>query len=169
MEPTALSLADQSSGDRPLPLRLRRAEVGDVPAIVALMADDALRAPVESTDPADQDRYDRAFRAVDEDPAHVLVVMETDDRAVVGTMQLTFLPGLARAGATRMQIEAVRVCTSLRGQGAGTAMIRWAVSKAGRRGAGLVQLTSDVSRHDAHRFYERLGFVASHTGFKLVL
>lgn len=90
--------------------------------------------------PADQERYDQAFRAIDADPAHLLVVLETTlvgdaDPAVVGTMQLTFLPGLARAGATRMQIEAVRVSADLRGQGAG----------------------------------ERLGFVASHTGFKLAL
>ena len=86
---------------------------------------------------------------------------------MVATMQLTFLPGLARRGASRMQIEAVRVDGDLRGNGIGSAMIRWAVAEAGRRGAALVQLTSDNTRLDAHRFYERLGFVQSHAGFKL--
>lgn len=150
-------------------MQLRRARPSDVAGIVALLADDPLRAPVESTDPADRERYGSAFMAIDADPAHLLVVMVREGDVVVGTMQLTFLPGLARAGATRMQIEAVRVSAELRGQDAGTAMIRWAVAEAERRGAGLVQLTSDGSRHDAHRFYERLGFVASHTGFKLAL
>ena len=84
-------------------------------------------------------------------------------------MQLTSIPGLARAGATRLQIEAVRVRAELRGNGLGGAMIAWAVAEGRRRGAGLVQLTSDQTRLDAHRFYERLGFAASHVGFKLAL
>lgn len=147
MEPTVLALTD-----RLLALRLRRAQARDVPAIVALLAEDPLRARVESTGPADRERYARAFHAIDADPTHLLVVMVTGDDAVVGTMQLTFLPGLARSGATRMQIEAVRVASDLRGQGAGTGMIRWALAEAGRRGAALVELTSDGSRQDAHRF-----------------
>ncbi len=106
---------------------------------------------------------------MDADPAHLLCVVDSPEGAVVATMQLTFLPGLARRGATRMQIEAVRVDESLRGNGLGSAMIRWAVAEAGLRGASLVQLTSDNTRSDAHRFYERLGFVQSHAGFKLAL
>ncbi|AIY01090.1 putative transcriptional regulator [Arthrobacter sp. PAMC 25486] len=96
-------------------------------------------------------------------------MVDSPDGAVVATMQLTFLPGLARRGAQRMQLEAVRVDEALRGNGLGSAMIRWAVAEAGRRGAVLVQLTSDNTRLDAHRFYERLGFAQSHAGFKLTL
>jgi ribosomal protein S18 acetylase RimI-like enzyme len=88
---------------------------------------------------------------------------------IVGTMQLSFLPGLARRGALRAQIEAVRVAESTRGSGLGAAMMRWAIEESRRRGCALVQLTSDKSRADAHRFYERLGFVASHEGMKLKL
>ncbi len=84
-------------------------------------------------------------------------------------MQLTFIPGLARGGATRLQIEAVRVRPDLRSNGLGGAMITWAIDEGRRRGAKLVQLTSDGSRAAAHRFYERLGFEASHVGFKLLL
>jgi GNAT superfamily N-acetyltransferase len=116
----------------------------------------------------DPTRYLAAFEAIDADPGELLVV--ADHRGeVVGTLQLSFLPGLARLGATRAQVEAVRVRADQRGNGLGGAMMGWAVDEAGRRGCGLVQLTSDVSRVDAHRFYERLGFVASHTGFKLRL
>ena len=89
--------------------------------------------------------------------------------AVVGTMQLLFLPGLSRRGALRAQVEAVRVAAPGRGHGLGSAMIRWAISEARRRGCALVQLTSDKSRTDAHRFYARLGFAASHEGMKLPL
>lgn len=112
--------------------------------------------------------YERAFASIDADPAHLLVVVQDGDD-VVGTLQLTFLPGLSRSGALRAQVEAVRVRADRRGAGLGEALLRWALAEAGRRGCGLVQLTSDESRADAHRFYERLGFVASHTGFKFAL
>ncbi|MHA7305384.1 GNAT family N-acetyltransferase [Arthrobacter sp. TMN-49] len=148
---------------------LRRAEVSDVGPIVELIARDQLRASAESADPAKRAPYLAAFQAIDADPAHLLCVVDDEGGAVVATMQLTLLPGLARGGATRMQIEAVRVDEVLRGNGVGSAMIRWAVAEAGRRGAALVQLTSDGSRLDAHRFYGRLGFVRSHAGFKLRL
>ena len=88
---------------------------------------------------------------------------------MVGTLQLTVVPGLARRGAFRGQLEAVRVAEGLRGQRLGEAMVRWAVEESRRRGCAVVQLTTDKSRLDAHRFYERLGFVASHQGYKLVL
>ena len=95
--------------------------------------------------------------------------MAEADGRIAGTMQLSFLPGLARRGALRAQIEAVRVAGSQRGSGLGGAMLRWAIGEARRRGCALVQLTTDKSRADAHRFYERLGFVASHEGMKLDL
>ena len=148
---------------------LRRAEGGDLPAIVGLLAADQLGAARDGIgDDADLQAYRRAFAAIDRDPAHVLVVAEAEGR-VVATMQLSFLPGLARRGALRAQIEAVRVDQAYRGRGLGHAMLSWAIGEAGRRGCALVQLTTDKSRTGAHRFYERLGFVASHEGMKLVL
>src|SRR5699024_9864733 len=106
--------------------------------------------------------------AIDGDPAQLLVVLDDGGR-VVGTMQLSFIPGLSRSGATRCQVEAVRIASSHRGHRLGEQMIRWAVVESARRGCALVQLTTDKSRGDAHRFYERLGFTASHEGFKMAL
>ncbi len=142
---------------------LRRAAAGDVPAIVALLTDDPLGAGRESADPAP---YAAAFAAVAADPAHLLVVAD-DGGSVVGTLQLSFLPGLSRGGALRAQVEGVRVAAAARGRGLGEAMLRWCADEARRRGAALVQLTTDVRRPDARRFYERLGYVASHVGMKL--
>jgi GNAT superfamily N-acetyltransferase len=148
---------------------LRRASAQDVPAIVSLLAADQLGATRDGvTTPDDLASYQRAFRDIDRDPAHLLVVAESGSD-LVATMQLSFIPGLARRGALRAQIEAVRVADAWRGCGLGTAMMAWAIAEAGRRGCALVQLTSDKSRTSAHRFYERLGFVASHEGMKLRL
>ncbi|GAA1781236.1 GNAT family N-acetyltransferase [Agromyces lapidis] len=148
---------------------LRRARRDDVDALVALIAADALRAAEFAFDDETLAGYRRAFEVIDEDPAQLLVAVEDPGGAIVGTMQLTFIPGLSRGGATRMQIEAVRVADALRGAGIGSAMIRWAVEHGREHGARLVQLTSDARRDDAHRFYERLGFEASHVGFKQYL
>ncbi len=148
---------------------LRRATVDDIPSIVELLADDPLGAARDSADDIDGLRpYRQAFELVDADPAHLLVVVESEG-AVVATLQLSFLPGLARRGALRGQIEAVRVRAGCRGSGLGTQLLTWAVDEARRRGCGLVQLTSDKQRPEAHRLYSRLGFVASHEGFKLPL
>lgn len=148
---------------------LREAVRDDVPSVVELLAADQLgviRDGVASQ--ADLEPYLRAFTALEADPAHLLVVAD-DGAALVATMQLSLLPGLARRGALRAQLEAVRVRADHRSQGLGTAMFEWATEESRRRGAGLVQLTTSKSRGDAHRFYERLGFVASHEGFKLHL
>ena len=148
---------------------LRRAQRDDVAAIVGLIAADQLGATRDGVDsPADLDAYTAAFEAIDADPAHLLVVADRAG-AVVGTMQLSFLPGLARRGALRAQIEAVRVAESQRGSGLGAAILTWAIDEARRRGCALVQLTTDKTRTDAHRFYQRLGFVSSHEGMKLAL
>jgi GNAT superfamily N-acetyltransferase len=147
-------------------VRIREATADDVPGIVALLADDPLGAARETPD--DMDPYREAFARVHADPRQLLVVAVRDSR-LVGTLQLTVLPGLARRGALRGQIEAVRVAGDERGSGLGTALLRWAVDEARRQGCVLVQLTSDSSRADAHRFYERLGFAPSHVGFKLAL
>ncbi|NEE07195.1 GNAT family N-acetyltransferase, partial [Streptomyces sp. SID7499] len=98
---------------------------------------------------------------------HVVVAVRED--RVVGTLQLTIVPGLSRRGATRSIIEGVRIHGDERGSGLGTQLIQWAVDESRRQKCQLVQLTSDVTREDAHRFYERLGFTASHVGFKLAL
>jgi GNAT superfamily N-acetyltransferase len=144
---------------------IRPATQNDVPAIVAMLADDPLGARREQPgDPA----YLAAFTALAADPRQLLVVAEQDG-APVGTLQLTFIPGLSRRGATRAQIEAVRVWADRRGSGLGQELVRWAIDTARERGCVLVQLTTDNSRTDAHRFYERLGFQASHVGMKLPL
>ncbi len=148
---------------------LRRAQADDVTAIVDLIAADQLGATRDGAQtPEDLAAYQRAFRAIDDDPAQLLVVAQAGQE-VVATMQLSFIPGLARRGALRAQIEAVRVSEAYRGGGLGAAMFSWAIDEARRRGCALVQLTTDKSRTAAHRFYERLGFVASHEGMKLAL
>ncbi|MFE4536768.1 GNAT family N-acetyltransferase [Streptomyces scopuliridis] len=145
-------------------LTIRPATHDDIPAIVAMLADDPLGAQRESPD--DLTPYTEAYERLARDPNQHVVVAERDGR-VIGTLQLTIIPGLSRRGATRSIIEAVRVHADERGSGLGTRFIEWAVDESRRQGCQLVQLTSDASRTDAHRFYERLGFTASHVGFKM--
>ncbi|MGW5327487.1 N-acetyltransferase family protein [Streptomyces sp. NPDC004014] len=147
-------------------LEIRRATAPDLPAIVAMLADDPLGAQRESPD--DLSPYRTALERLDADPNQRLVVAVRENR-IVGTLQLTIIPGLSRRGATRSIIEAVRIHAEERGSGLGTQLIQWAIDESRRQGCQLVQLTSDSSRTDAHRFYERLGFTASHVGFKLPL
>ncbi|GAA1144846.1 GNAT family N-acetyltransferase [Kribbella jejuensis] len=147
-------------------LVIRRATAADVRPIVAMIADDQLGATRESTD--DLTPYLAAFEQIDADPNQLLVVAERNDE-VIGTLQLTIIPGLSRRGSTRGLIEAVRVAAPARGSGLGTTLIRWAVEESRNRGCTLVQLTSDKSRTDAHRFYTNLGFENTHEGFKLKL
>ncbi|MGL3807155.1 N-acetyltransferase family protein [Paeniglutamicibacter sp. R2-26] len=149
--------------------QLRRASEVDVVRIVELMADDVLRRAENAPSAAGSSRHLDAFLAIDRDPAQLLVVVDDAESTVVATMQLTIIPGLARNGATRLLVEAVRVDAKLRGNGLGTVMMQWAIAEGRRRGASLVQLTSDRTRENAHRFYERLGFEPSHVGFKLFL
>ncbi|MFF3908160.1 GNAT family N-acetyltransferase [Streptomyces sp. NPDC001848] len=147
-------------------LDIRPAADDDVPAIVAMLADDPLGAQRESPD--DLTPYLNALERLSSDPNQHLVVAVRDSR-VVGTLQLTIIPGLSRKGATRSLIEAVRIHTDERGSGLGTQLIEWAIDESRRHNCQLVQLTSDATRTDAHRFYQRLGFEASHVGFKLQL
>lgn len=148
---------------------LRRAVRADVAGIVELLADDELGATRDGGPGTDFATYHHAFAAIDADPAQLLLVVVSEDDDVVGTMQLTFIPGMARRGALRAQIEAVRVAATQRNHGLGEAMFTWATAEARRRGCALVQLTTDKTRANAHRFYQRLGFVASHEGLKLQL
>jgi len=160
MDAVTLDLPDGS-------VLLRRATIADLSVIIDLLADDPISAARgDSADASDREAYEVAFAAIDRDPAQRLLVVVDSVGAVVATMQLTVIPGLARRGASRLQIEAVRVSSSQRGRGIGAAMMRWAIEDARVSGVPLVQLTSDAARVDAHRFYERLGFEASHVGFK---
>ncbi|MFF7377776.1 GNAT family N-acetyltransferase [Streptomyces massasporeus] len=147
-------------------LEIRAAVADDVPAIVAMLADDPLGAQRESPD--DLAPYLSALERLSADPNQRLVVAVREGR-VVGTLQLTIVPGLSRRGATRSIVEGVRIHADERGSGLGTELIEWAIEESRDQGCHLVQLTSDKTRADAHRFYERLGFTASHTGFKLQL
>ena len=141
-------------------MRIRAATRADVPAIVALYADDVLGAARET--PAELERYYAAFDALDGQ----LLVGELDGR-VVATLQLTMIQQLSSRGSKVAQIEAVRVASELRGGGLGATLVRDAVERARAAGCVRVQLTSNKERADAHRFYERLGFRRSHEGFKL--
>jgi GNAT superfamily N-acetyltransferase len=149
----------------------RDARRADVPRIVALLADDALGASREAGSSQGgelADAYLSAFEQVQASPGNRIIVAEADGQ-VVGTLQLTLIPGLSRQGMTRAQIEAVRVAASQRGHGLGHMMINWAIAQAREAGCGLVQLTSDKQRPGAIRFYESLGFSATHEGLKLGL
>jgi ribosomal protein S18 acetylase RimI-like enzyme len=146
----------------------RRAESSDLPQIVGLLADDTLGRGRENASLPLDERYLAAFGALDRDPNQFLAVVERDG-TVVGCLQLSFVPGLSHLGMWRGQIESVRIAASQRGTGLGRLMIEWAIGECRRRGCGLVQLTSDKTRADAIRFYESLGFTASHEGMKLRL
>ena len=146
-------------------LVLRAAVLDDLGAIVALLAADQLGA---ARDGGVLTPYVDAFERIAADSSELLLVVD-GGAGPDGTMQLSLLPGLARRGALRLQIEAVRVAEHLRGRGVGEEMARWAIREAERLGCALVQLTSDRTRGDAHRFYERLGFEPSHIGYKLAL
>jgi GNAT superfamily N-acetyltransferase len=146
-------------------LTFRDATAEDLPLIVAMYADDDLGSGRESaTDPL-PDSYRRAFHVIDADPRHRLIVAE-DDGEVVATLQLSYLPQLSHRGSERAQIESVRVTSKRRDGGIGRALMQWAIDAARERGCPIVQLTTNAQRHDAHRFYESLGFTASHVGMK---
>ena len=147
-------------------MKLREATRDDLPAIVSLLADDVLG---KARDFATVDeRYERAFADIDADPRNALIVAD-DAGEVVACMQITYIPGLGRHGAERCLVEAVRVRGDRRGQGLGAQMMTWAIDRARERGCSLVQLTTDKSRADAHRFYLKLGFMPTHEGMKLPL
>lgn len=147
----------------------RRAAAPDLHAIVGLLYDDALgRTRERLSDPLDQ-AYLAAFEAVDADPNQLLAVGEAADGAIVACLQLSFIPGLSHLGLWRGQIESVRVASDRRGQGLGERLFEWAIETCRARGCGLVQLTTNAGRAEAQRFYERLGFEASHVGYKLDL
>ena len=149
---------------------LRRATAADVDGIIALLADDPISASRgDQASDADRPAYVRGLTDILAEPSNDLLVAVLDG-AVVATLQLTSIPGMARRGARRLLVEAVRVRSDLRSAGIGSAVMRWVAEKAAPAlGAAMVQLTSDAARTDAHRFYERLGYTGSHVGFKLAV
>ena len=146
-------------------ISIRDASHEDLPIIVDLLLDDGIGKRREGRS---LEAYGEALAAIDADPNHRFVVAESKGR-IVGCFQLSFIPGLSRRGGWRGQIESVRVASEMRGRGLGREMMLWAIDECRRRGCGLVQLTTDKRRDDAHRFYVGLGFEASHEGMKLPL
>jgi len=140
----------------------------DVPAIVALLADDRLGAGREDTSDAALPVYLAAFERIAADGRNLLAVAE-DAGGVVGCLQITFIPGLSNQGQDLALLEGVRVASDRRGGGLGAQMIEWAMDEARRRGCASIELLTHASRIDAQRFYARLGFEASHAGMKRAL
>ena len=149
-------------------LQLRNARDYDLDSLLTLLSDDpvsAARGDVAAE--GDRPAYRAALQEITGSPANALLVVVDGSGCIVGTMQLTRIPGMARRGATRLLIEAVRVSSARRSSGIGGLMMQWVIDVAApATGSTLIQLTSDASRVDAHRFYQRLGFVGSHVGFK---
>lgn len=148
-------------------MKFRRATQKDVLAIVEMIADDELGKTRENFQIPLPEAYFRAFENINRDPNQELVVVENDNSEIIGTLQLSFLQYLTYRGGIRAQIEAVRIGKDQRGTGMGTKVFEWAIERAKERGAHLLQLTTDKQRPDAIRFYENLGFKASHEGMKL--
>ena len=157
-------------------LEFRQATIDDLPEVVRLLADDFLGTTRENPEEPLNENYVEAFKEIDDSDTNELIVVLSElpasagsAKKIVGTMQLTFIPGISRLGARRLLIEAVLVDGKLRGGGIGKQMMEWALERAKKAGCQSVQLTSDNSRKDAHRFYENLGFKGSHLGMKLSL
>ena len=146
-------------------ITIRKAVRNDLDAIVAMLADDNLGRQREDPGPPINEKYVTAFAVIDADPNQFLAVAEMGG-AVVGCLQLTFIPGLSRLAMWRGQIESVRIASNARGIGLGRQLFEWAIEECRARGCGLVQLTTDKRRRDALGFYESLGFEASHEGMK---
>lgn len=149
-------------------VNVRSARRDDLPAIVRLLADDVLGAQREQIEEPVPPGYLRAFDEITEQPGTEVLVAVRDGE-VIGCLQLTMVPTLSRAGMRRAQLEGVRVSSPHRGAKIGEQLVLEAIERARAAGCGLVQLTSDATRVDARRFYERLGFEATHIGMKLSL
>ena len=149
-------------------IRFRLAKRADLPSIVRLLADDDLGSQREHLEDPLPESYYAAFEQIERDPNHELIVAQRNAE-VIGTLHLMFLPSISYQGGLRAQIESVRVDKQFQSQGIGSAMMQWSMARARQRGAHLVQLTTHKTREEAHRFYERLGFKASHLGMKLNL
>ncbi|MFN8345379.1 MAG: GNAT family N-acetyltransferase [Spirosomataceae bacterium] len=147
----------------------RKAVKEDVPFIVQMMADDVLGQRRENYQEPLPPVYYQAFDNIDKDPNQELIVIENENAEIIGTLQLSFIQYLTYQGGIRAQIEAVRIRSDRRGQGIGEKLLKWAIARAKERVAHLLQLTTDKQRPDAIRFYEQLGFKATHEGMKMTL
>ncbi|GGD49107.1 GNAT family N-acetyltransferase [Muriicola marianensis] len=150
-------------------MKFRKAIKDDLPAIVAMLADDPLGMAREDYREPLPESYVRAFQAIDVDPNQELIVLENEEGEVIGTLQLSFLQYLTYRGGVRAQIEAVRIRKDQRGEGIGRKMFTWAIDRARERKAHVLQLTTDKKRPEAIAFYEALGFTATHEGMKMHL
>lgn len=149
-------------------LSYRAATPADLPFLVQLVAIDDVAGSLADWEEADAPQYEAALAAIDADPNEELYIVELEGRRI-GTFQLTYLPGIMRRGMWRGLIEGVHVVPAERNRGHGKTMMRWAIERCRECGCGMVQLTSNKQRVDAHRFYRTLGFAQSHEGFKLFL
>jgi len=147
-------------------LTFRKAQLADLPEIIEMLADDFLGKSREEFSNSLPDFYLKAFEEINQSAENFLLVVDTEEKSVVATMQMTFTPHLVRQGAKRLTIEAVRVHKNFRSQKIGEAMMNFAIDEAKKRGCKIAQFTTDKERGDAHRFYEKLGFQATHLGFK---
>lgn len=148
-------------------MKFRKANKTDVPFIVQMIADDELGKLRENYQNPLPEVYYQAFANIDQDPNQELIVIENDESEIIGTLQLSFIQYLTYQGGIRAQIEAVRIRSDQRGQGIGETLFKWAINRAKEKGAHLLQLTTDKQRPEAIRFYEQLGFKATHEGMKL--
>jgi len=149
-------------------IRFRLAKRADLPSIVRMLADDELGSQRERYENPLPEAYYSAFEQIESDPNHELIVAERNGE-VIGTVHLMFLPSVSFQGGLRAQVESVRVDKQFQSQEIGSAMMKWSIQRAKERGVHVVQLTTHKTRVDANRFYERLGFKASHLGMKLSL
>ena len=149
-------------------IAFRRAGIDDLPAMLAMLAEDVLGAVREDLGGAARARYEAAFRHIQAQQGNAILLAIGGDE-IVGMLQLTFIPGLSHQGAMRAQIESVRVKGNARGRGIGRRLFGEAITLAREAGCAVVQLTTDRRRDDALRFYESLGFTATHWGMKFAL
>jgi GNAT superfamily N-acetyltransferase len=148
-------------------LTFRKANKEDLPHIVEMLANDKLGAIREDFTTPLPEKYIEAFLLIHKDDNQELIVVEDDQNTIIGTLQLSFIQYLTYQGGIRAQIEAVRIREDKRGAGIGEILFKWAINRAEERGAHLLQLTTDKQRPEALKFYEKLGFKASHEGMKL--
>jgi len=146
-------------------LLIREAQAGDLEAIIRLHEEDELGSHGDAWTPENRPAYEAAFAAIARSPENKLFVALDGDE-IVGTFQLTFIPNLTGRGALRVKLESVKVKAARRSGGIGATMIAFAEKYSRANGAAAMELTSNKTRKDAHRFYERLGFARSHEGFK---
>ncbi|ENP8319986.1 TPA: GNAT family N-acetyltransferase [Vibrio vulnificus] len=149
-------------------LKYRSADLEDLESLVALLSNDSLGSKREDASIPSNSAYLEAFEAITRDPNNELLVVELEN-SLVGMLQITYIPYLTHIGSWRCLIEGVRIHSDYRGQGFGEKMFEYAIEQAKNKGCTIVQLTSDKQRPDAIRFYEKLGFKATHEGFKLAL